>query len=480
MKRGLSITLVGVFALSLLSACSSSTKEPAATTNTTAAVATEKPAATEPATPAPTETPTVKVEEKTIKITYRKFGSSDNFGEWLKPIADEFEKSHAGVTVKFAPIIASEGDFFAKLALTMKSPDTAPEVLAEDTFMISSDAAAGLLEPMDQITEWPEWNNFFEPVQNGMKASDGKVYGVPYSTDTRGMFYNTNIFKKAGLPVPWVPKSWADIVAAADAIKKKVPGVTPFWINSGKATGEATTMQTFEMLLYGTKDTLFEDGKWVVKSEGFLNSLKFINDIYKKGYGAELSQVLTGQAGDIVANQMMPQEKVGIVLNGNWVPSAWKEGGSAPFKDGVSIYQLAAMPTEKGEGPGFTSMSGGWALSIASKSKEKALGLEFIKLAISKENSKKYSLKAGDLSPRKDVATDPEYFDAPGTVFKTASSFLAFTHYRPGNAEYPQVSTQIQTIVEGVASGTLTPEKAMEQYAQSVKRVLGDGKTIEK
>jgi multiple sugar transport system substrate-binding protein len=469
LKKGLSTTLVSVIALSL-GACSSETTQKTNTATNTPPAAGEK-------------TNTVKDEkapEKTIKITYRKFGSSDSFGDWLKPVADDFEKSHPGVKVKFAPIIASEGDFFAKLALTMKSPDTAPEVVAEDTFMISSDVAAGLLEPMDQIKNWPDWNNFFEPVQNGMKAADGKVYGIPFSTDTRGLFYNTNIFKKAGLPVPWEPKSWEDIAAAAQAIKTKAPDVTPFWINSGKATGEATTMQTFEMLLYGTKDTLFEDGKWVAKSPGFLDSLKFINDIYKKGLGPELSQVLTGQAGDIVANQMMPKEKVGIVLNGNWVPSAWKQDGNAPWKEGVSVYQLAAMPTQRGDAPGHTSMSGGWALSIASKAKEKELGLEFIKLASTKESIKQHSLKSGDLSPRKDVAVDPEYTNAPGTVFKQATSFLAFTHYRPGNAEYPQISTQIQALVEGVVTGNLTPEKAMDDYSQNVKRIVGDGKTIEK
>ncbi|SEN47209.1 extracellular solute-binding protein [Lihuaxuella thermophila] len=419
---------------------------------------------------------------KVIKVAYRKFGSGNKGLEnWLKSSAAEFEKAHPGVKVKLVPIQASEADFFAKMALTMKSPATAPEVVTEDTFMISSDAAAGYLEPLDRyVSGWDEWNQFFEPVQRGMKAEDGKIYGVPYSTDTRGLYYNTNIFKKAGLPVPWQPKTWEDVLAAARAIKQKVPGVTPFWANVGKATGEATTMQTFEMLLYGTKDRLYENGKWVVKSPGFLDSLKFIDQIFKSGLGPELSQVLTGQAGDIVANQMMPQEKVGIVLNGNWVPAAWKETGPAPWKEGTKVYQFAPMPTQHGEAPGHTSMSGGWALSIGAKSKEKDLGMEFIKIATNKEHQKQYSLTQGDLTPRKDVAEDPEYMNAPGTVFKQATSFLEFTHYRPGNSQYPSVSTQIQAAVEAVAIGTLTPEKAMDQFAQNVKRMVGADKTVEK
>src|SRR5699024_12255820 len=61
-----------------------------------------------------------------------------------------------------------------------------------------------------------------------------------------------------------------------------------------------STMQTFLMLLYGTDSDLYseEDEKWVVDSDGFLDSLKFIDDVYTNDLGASLSWGLTGQAGD--------------------------------------------------------------------------------------------------------------------------------------------------------------------------------------
>lgn len=131
------------------------------------------------------------------------------------------------------------------------------------------------------------------------------------------------------------------------------------------------------------------------------------------------------------------------------------------------------MPTQHGQDPGFTSMSGGWALSIPSKADNKDLAWEFIKLATSEKYNKLYVLKQGDLTPRLDVAEDPEVLNAPGSVTKEAASFIKFTHFRPGVDKYPAVSTAIQAAVEAVATGSLSPKEAMEQYAREVTRVVG-------
>lgn len=419
---------------------------------------------------------------KTIKVAFRDFGASIvGVKEWLTGVKEEFEEQHPGVTVELVPVQASEADFFAKMALMMKSPDTAPDVVTEDTFIIKADAAAGYLEPLDErVADWPEWDQFFESVKQAVTGSDGKIYGVPYSTDTRGLWYNVNVFKRAGLPVPWEPRTWEDIIQAAQTVKEKVPGIIPFWANVGKATGEATSMQTFQMLLYGTNDTLYDENqqKWVIRSQGFLDSLRFIQTIFQNKLGPDLPLVLNANAGDVLATQLMPQEKVAIVLNGNWVPAVWRENGPAPWPEGVEVYQLAPMPTQDGQAPGHTSMSGGWALAIPANAKEKDLAWEFIKLATSKKHALTYALKQGDLTTRKDVAEDPEYKKNP--VAEQATRFLEFTHFRPTYEEYPTVSTQIQAAVEAVATGALTPEQAMEQYAQNVTRIVGEDRVISK
>ncbi len=92
------------------------------------------------------------------------------------------------------------------------------------------------------------------PPRRAAKALDGKTYGVPMGTDTRALWYNKDLFAKAGLTVPWQPKNWDDVLAAARTVKAKLPGVTPLNVYSGKGAGEGASMQGLEMLLYGTAE----------------------------------------------------------------------------------------------------------------------------------------------------------------------------------------------------------------------------------
>ncbi|HET7628231.1 MAG TPA: extracellular solute-binding protein [Bacillales bacterium] len=419
---------------------------------------------------------------QTLKVIYSKNGTNDPVGKWLKKVEQQFEEQHANVDVNVVPVKGAEGTFTSKKALMLQSEETTPDVITEDTYLINSDAAAGYLAPIeDRVKKWDGWDHFIKKVKQGVTASDGKIYGVPYSTDTRGLWYDVNLFEKAGLPVPWHPKNWQDVLNAAQKIKQSFPDVIPFWMNSGKATGEATTMQTFEMLLYGTNNTLYdeESGKWIVKSPGFLDSLKFIDTIYEKGLGPKLSQVLTGQAGT-VEHHLMRKEKIAIALDGNWVPAFWRENGPNPWPEAMETYHFAAMPTQHGQGEGHTSMSGGWALSIPAKSDQKDLAWEFIKLATNKENMMFADISMGNLPARKDVEEAPEYEKALGRAYKKAAQFLKFTHYRPTFEGYTSVSSAIQAAVEAVATDSLEPKAAMNQYAKDVKRAVGADNVVTK
>lgn len=427
---------------------------------------------------------TKKVKEQTkdnaenenieLRIVYKE---NESWEKWLSKAKDEFEKQNEGISINLLPIKSSEGDFFVKLALMMKTKGSV-DIVSEDTFMVNSDIAAGYLAPLEGIENWSDWGNFYDNVKNGVTGNDGKIYGVPYSTDTRGLYYNSEILEKVGVSIPWEPKTWDEVLEVCEKIKNQEPDVVPIWFNSGKATGEGTTMQTFEMLLYGTNDSLYEDGKWVVNSQGFLDSLNFIDTVYRKELGAPLSKVLNAKGGDYAKNELFPQGKLAIFLDGSWTPKAWYAGKAGEWPEAENIIKLAPMPTQKGQSPGNVSMSGGWALSISSKSKYKNESLEFIKFATNKENLKYYTEAGGSLTPRKDVAETSEYLN--NKFKKTATDFLEFTTYRPANEEYPGVSTEIQTAVEAVAIGELTPEEAMKQFATNVERVVGKDNVMEK
>ncbi|MFJ3322117.1 MULTISPECIES: extracellular solute-binding protein [unclassified Curtobacterium] len=412
----------------------------------------------------------------TIKIAYQKFGAFQQLDAQMKVVKKEYEKENPGKKVELVPIQAQENDYYTKLALMNKAPATAPDVMYEDTFLIKADAQAGYLLPLDKYTaKWKDWSQFYDNAKQAGEGVDGKTYGIPMGTDTRALWYNKDIFKKVGLPVPWQPKTWDDVLAAAKTIKEKDPGVIPFNVYSGKPQGEASTMQGFEMLLYGADgsgNTLYKDKKWVTGSKQFEDSLQFIKDVYQGGLGPTPQQALDSQVGTTIAQTWLPKGQLAIDLDGSWQSGTWLKSGTAPWPEWSDVMGQAPMPTQNGQEPGYNSMSGGWTLAVGKNSKNPQAAFDFISTFLNQKGSLKYDIENSQIAVRKDVAEDPTY-DASNPTFKFFSGLVEHTNFRPATSEYSQVSNAIQVAMESVMTGQQTPKQAAAAYDKSVEQVVG-------
>ncbi|MBF4633922.1 extracellular solute-binding protein [Agreia pratensis] len=418
-------------------------------------------------------------ESKTIKVAYQKFGSFVQVDAHMKAVKKEYEAEHKGVTVELVPIEAQENDYATKLALMNKSAATAPDVMYEDTFRVQSDSDAGYLAPLDDYTsKWTEWDSFYDNAKSAGLGSDGKTYGIPMGTDTRAIWYNKDLFAQAGLPVPFEPKTWQDVLDAAETIKAKLPDVIPLNVYSGKAQGEASSMQGFEMLLYGTKDTLYnaDSQKWVTGSKGFRDSLAFIKDVYQGGLGPTPEQALDKNVGNLVSGEWLPQGKLAMGIDGSWLSGTWLEGGTAPWPEWNTVMGQAPMPTQDGGKPGSTSMSGGWTLAMGSKSQNKDAAWDFISMALNKDNSQSYDIAASQIAVRDDVSKDPDY-QAANPTFGFFSGIVANTHFRPATSDYAQISTAITVAMEAVMTGQQSVDDAADAYDKTVVGIVGDKNT---
>ena len=420
-----------------------------------------------------------ETESQTIKVAYQKFGAFVQVDNHMKAVKEAFEAENEGLTVELVPIEAQENDYATKLALMNKSAATAPDVMYEDTFRVQSDSDAGYLAPLDEYTsEWKDWDSFYDNAKSAGLGSDGKTYGIPMGTDTRAIWYNKDLFAEAGLPVPFEPKTWEDVLDAAATVKAKLPDVIPLNVYSGKAQGEAASMQGFEMLLYGTEDTLYntDDQKWVTGSQGFIDSLGFIEDVYQGDLGPTPEQALDKNVGNLVSGEWLPQGKLAMGIDGSWLSGTWLEEGTAPWAEWDSVMGQTAMPTQDGAEPGATSMSGGWTLAMGSKSTNKDAAWDFISLALNKDNSQAYDIAASQIAVRDDVSQDPDY-QAANPTFGFFSEIVANTHFRPATSDYAQISSAITVAMEAVMTGQQSPEDAAAAYDQAVVGIVGEENT---
>ena len=423
----------------------------------------------------------------TVKVSFKQ--STDNsvkvMDTYLADIKKQFEKAHPGKKVELVPIKAPDSEYYTKLQQMLRSPKTAPDLVYEDTFLINSDITSGYLKPLDPyLAKWPDWNRFIDTAKAAAKGEDGRTYGVPDGTDTRGLWFNKDIFDKAGLPADWQPRTWDDVLTAARTIKKKVPGVIPLNAYTGKPVGEAATMQTFEMLLYGTgdgrTDPLYDKNskKWIAGGKGFEDALSFVETVYKEKLGPDVSDALDPNVMTRVRGEWLPQGKLAIALDGSWLPQDWLPGSGHEWPEWSKTLGLAAMPTQHGQAPGKVSMSGGWTWSIPAKAGNPDLAFEFVKTMQTKANAQKWYVANSGIAVREDVAEDPAYVDAqPGIKFFT--DLVSTTHYRPAYPAYPKVSTAVQEAMEGVTTGDTSVAEATSSYTDALKDAT-DNQVVER
>ncbi|MFR9730514.1 extracellular solute-binding protein [Saccharopolyspora sp. MS10] len=403
----------------------------------------------------------------TISVSYHRYGNSTQVDALMQRVKQQYEQAHPGKRVRLDPVVAPEGEYLSKLQLRMRSASTAPDVLYEDSFTINSDVEAGYLAPLDErLAAWPDWDRFIDTTKQAGRAADGRTYGVPLDTDSRGIWFNRDLFVRAGLPADWEPRGWDDVLAAARQVTQRFPDVIGLDLPLGKAEGEAVSMQTVEMLLYGTETGTLHDGEWIAPSRGMTEALEFLSTAVGEGLTQSRAQIADAQYDKKLRDDLTRQGRVAMRLDGSFASGQWEAAG---WRDWSSTMAAAPMPTK--EGPGTVSMSGGWTLALSASGEKQDDAFEFVKLAMSRDNITEYALSSGNLPSREDSAADPR-LTAANPLAAFWLGLLEETHFRPTLPEYPKVSEEIQQSVLEVVNGA-DPAEVSDRWAEQVRRIVG-------
>ncbi|MGL4677296.1 MAG: extracellular solute-binding protein [Brevinema sp.] len=419
-----------------------------------------------------------EINENEITLVFRGVaglvgGKVEGIGPDWDLIKEIVEREMPGTTLKLSPIFAPEGEYFTKLAISLRN-DVSYDIISEDSFILQSDVTAGLLSPL-AVEDWEDWTNFYESSHNSATIN-GKVYTIPWNTDARGLFYSKKLFAQADIPSNWQPTSWNDILSTARKIKNlnSPENIQIIKAALSRVYGEATTMQTFLMLLYGTEDQLYENGKWVVDSKGLYDTLFFLQTLRQENLVLGNEYLLTTTEGPY-SLPMIIEGNNGIRFDGSWTSGSFLSVGMTNWRD---IYGFTYFPTQYGNSnrPMIT-FQGGFGFSISANSRRKEKAWEIIKLITSYNSLKEIYPISGHLSTRKDVAQDTNYQKIG--LNKEATELVSYGFYRPANNEYPAVSTEIQVLVENIMLN-MDIKKAISIFANNIEAIVGKEKTIRK
>jgi multiple sugar transport system substrate-binding protein len=289
-----------------------------------------------------------------------------------------------------------------------------------------------------------------------MAKYQNKYYGMPWILDTKYMFANGSMLKKAGVSTAQL-KTWDGVVSALKTIKAKKIAKYP-WQGSWMQA-EAVICDYAQFLgAFGGK-FLDANGKPVFNTGGGLKALQFMKMLLDQGLAAPASTTSDEQA------VLKSFGQGSIAMNLNWtfqLATALDPKQSNVSKDDVLIMHTPAG-SPGGPAPGC---NGGQPVMITTGSKHPNEAWEYIKFITGQSTQNGY---VKDSLPIWAASyTDPTVIkDAGSQLVSVAKTQLPNMILRPQVTNYNAASQALQVQIQNALLGKKTPQEALNAAASA-------------
>jgi multiple sugar transport system substrate-binding protein len=373
--------------------------------------------------------------------------------KWWTQVKKEYLKLYPNVTVNLIAVQGGEPDFLTKLALDYHTPSTAPTLAQFPSTEIALYQSTGYLMSLSPFLKTSSWFAQYPKVIQNEGLINGKIYAVSTGENNVGLYYDKAILQKAGIPLPWQPTNWAQIISAAEKIKAAEPKVIPLWVDAGTSAGPNGAGYGILNLLAGSTTPTIQtsSGKMVVDSPGLLQTLNFYHEVFSKGLGAPTSQLFSPNNSPNIPSADFFKGTLGIAVAANFIGGNWTKQVSFPYWSKASTAMgVAGLP--KINGGGYASTLSGWDFGISSTATkaEATAAFNFMNVAQEKTNLIEAGNWAGWVPPVETDWTVPLYTQFAAPFNEEFGKLLPYSSELPTSANY---SVWVQGIEE--ASGTL-------------------------
>lgn len=311
-------------------------------------------------------------------------GQSVTLTVWNEPNSDEslnmYAQCEKATGIHINVTVIPESDYSSKLNQMVSTGDSSSDIYVVWENDIKNFAQAGGIDKLDDYLAKSsiQTNDMIDAVSK-LSEGLGGTYGLPWCAATELMYYNKDMFDKAGIAYPTNDWSYADFKSAAQKLTQK----------SGDATQvygfDLPNTQTWWAGIGGAGDQVYDpaSGKMVI-GDGAKAFVSDCADMVKNGVMPEPS---SDTADNFAAG------KAAMSWQGSWVIGTYKD--TLPFK-----WDIATIPTNKVK---YNTLHTGF-YTLNSKSKNKDAAFKVIEYLMSEEGQTVNSKASGNMSAIKSIA----------------------------------------------------------------------------
>lgn len=375
--------------------------------------------------------------------------TSENTEPYWQGVIQDFEKENPDIQVNLFIFKWAEGQQKIQEMIDQGNP---PSLARVATRWIPQYDAAGMLEPVDDYMT-PEFRSQFIPLLiNEGSQYEGRTFGLPITVTSRALYYNKELFRRAGIATP--PQDWDDLRRAAQAVDALGSDIYGFGVQGE----DVDTSTYFYYFLWGNGgNILTDDGTRPAfnAAEG-QEALTFMKSMIDDG----LTMPNPAETNRDELYASFVDGKLGMVIA---LPTlAKKLATEAPDLE----YGLAAIPYQTTP----VTYVVGDTLILFKQAKNKEAAWKFVEFLYRDEYRLKYDLTEGVLPEKISVAENSQIKDNP--VYGFFMEQLPTGRFEPLNVKSADIATAVATALQAAYRGEMSPVDALNEAAAQVLRML--------
>lgn len=350
----------------------------------------------------------------------------------------DFNKQHPDVKITFE---AFEPQNYPAVLSTALAGEKGPDVMMVRAYgAFEAVAKPGYLQELNEsnvpgLTKFPE-----AALRGETLRSDGKIYAVPFASQTMLILYNTEAFAKAKVTPP---ETWDELLEACR--KLKAAGFIPF------ANGVATAWQNETLvsaMLSSQFGKAFEQD--IITGKADFTDPRFVGALGRLAALAKDDNLAPSVVGiDYPTSQNLFYSGQAAMFAGGSFEIAPALKANPALKLDMFASPVLKQGDERLVG---VFLDGGYAVNARSANKEDALKLA--RYFASREFGDKFAKNLGNISPIPGVTVTDPLLSKVAELNKSAMSYMFAVHFR---YQEPSGSVLLQSGIQKMLAGKATP-----------------------
>jgi len=372
---------------------------------------------------------------------------SDNTVVTFQNAAKRFEAANPGIKVNIEDV---SWDNLQQRLATDIAGGTSADISIIATRWVLDYANNDIAEPLDSYIT-PEFRSRFYENLITPGVVEGQTYLLPILASTRVLYYNKDLYTKAG--VETAPKTWDELLEVSAKVKEAGEGAYGFGIQ-GKEI-ETDTYWYYPFWSYGGE--IVDGGKSGLASEAGVKATELYKSLIDKG----LSQPSPTGSNRQDIETLFKQGRVGAIVSGPWLR------GQIASEAASLNYGMAAVPT----GTQQATWGGTDSVMLFKSSKNKEAAWKFIEEGVfSTETRLEFTLTEGFLPVLKEEMDDPRL--AGDESLKIFAEMLPVAKFAPLIPEWEQVVAITISALQQVYLGQTDAKTALESVAGQIDGLI--------